>query len=458
MHGSPDNAAARTLPSGGRARLSRRTFLRLTGLGSAVSLLAACIPVSDPEPAGTFVPPATAESPTVHFHVLNGVYGDAAAARAPAFREVRPEVDLQVQLGDSAWYVQQLEARMADGTAADCFWLPFLPGIFHQQANAGHLARLTDWLGQEPFRQTPFLQEALDAATYQGQLFGIPWTCHPGRTGCYVNLSLLADAGVQPPPADGTWTLEDLHAMARTVTRKEGDQTVVYGTNIGISFAHILILVRAHQGEIYNEYGNRALLQSRPVMQTLDFLYTLLHQDRVMPTPDRLDTYLFEKGNVALSQNGYWGTRTAQTHVGDAFDFTIVPMPQGLPGHAGSMMEIEPLCIHRRSSVQDAAWAWIMFLAAPDTGVQLALQGGVPGARTDVWAHADLQAHPGHRVFARAMQEPAAYRGPGNLRAQEAIDMFNQGMTASWRGGEEPAAVVPALEARLNALLAQPPA
>lgn len=441
--------------------LSRRAFLAGISAGSAVAGLAACVGLPGAAPVASAVTPAAGlaeATPVLYFRVQNGVYGDMAQAQAADFRTAFPDMDLQVEVHAPVGYVPQLEARLAEGTAADCFWTPFATGAFYRQANAGHLAPLAPWLEQDGTRNVPYVQAALDAATFQGQPFALPWACHPGRVGCYVNLTLCAAAGVEPPPADGSWTLADLRAKARALTQRTGNEVAVYGANVGAAFAHALILIRTLGGEIYNAYGNRALLHRAPAMQALRCAYGLIHEDGAMPPPDRLDAYLFEKGNVALSQNGYWGSWIAQAQIGNAFEVGVVPMPQSATGHRGSMLEIEPLCMHRQSAEQARAWRWLTFLAEADAGVQLAQQGGAPGAREDVWADAALQSRLGHAVFARAMQAVAPFRGPGNLRGKECSDLFDEGMAASWLGGEEPASVIPVLETRLNALLAQPPA
>ncbi len=452
----PDLVPAPTaVPSPGGG-LGRRAFLRLTGAASLAGVLAACTPPATPlaPPVDTIAPAAV---PPLRFQIRDGVYGAIAEAQAQEFRHAFPDLDLQVEVLPGAEYVPKLEAALADATAADCFWAPFASGFFYQQANAGNLARLSPWL--DPLvSSVPWLQDALDAATYQGQPVGLPWACHPGRVGCYVNLTLCEEAGIEPPPADGDWTWADLQAKAKALTRRTDDTTSVYGANIGSSWPHILIMVRSAGGEFYNDYGNRVLLQSAPVLESLTHLYEMLHTDQSIPPPAQRGTFLFEEGNVALSQNGYWGAWIAQTQIGDAFDMTVVPMPHSATGQTGSMLEIEPVCMHRQAARPDDAWTWLTFLCQQSVGITLALQGAVPGARTDVWQASELQHHPGHTVFAAAMQQAAPYRGPANLRAQAASAMFDQGMAASWYGGQEPAAVVPALENSLNDLLALPPA
>ena len=444
-----------------RGGLSRRRFLQLTVAGSWLTGLAACSTLT--APAETTADPAAAGSPasqppTVYFHVRSGVYGDSALARAMDFHEAHPEVNLEVEVSQPVGYVPRLEARIAEATAADSFWLPFGSGEFHRLAQADLLSSLTSWMAQLETVGNPYLQSALDVATFQGQPMALPWACHPGRIGCYVNLDLLAAAGQEPPPPDGDWTWEDLRSLAIATTQAEvGSATIAYGTNLGLTLPHIQILIRSLGGEFYNAYGNRALLQSPPVLDALTLLHGLMHVDGTMPTPDLRSAYYFEQGNVALSQNGYWGNWIAETQAEVNFNFGVVPLPIGPGGRTGSMLEIEPLCLLHRSPVQAEAWNWLLFLTDQSTGLELAAQGGVPGARADVWQDAFLQ-QPAHAVFAQAMEHVQAYKGPANLRAKEISSVFDEGMSACWLGGEEPHQIVTALEARLNAHLAQGPA
>ena len=440
--------------------LSRRRFLRLAVVGSLLTGLAACAPLSLPTETSagpTAIGGLAEETPTVHFHVQSGVFGDTAVARAAEFHNAFPDVELQVEVSAPVGYVPRLEARMAEATAAESFWLPFGSGTFHQLAQAGYLTPLTDWMDQFEATGNPFLQPALDAATYQGQPMALPWACHPGRVGCYVNLDLLAAVEQDPPPPDGDWTWDDLRSLAIAATQEEAGSVIVYGANLGLSLPHILIQIRSLGGNFYNEYGNRALLESLPVLDSLTFLHGLMHIDGAMPTPDLRDTFFFEQGNVALSQNGYWGAWIAETAKTHNFEVGVVPLPAGPGDQFGSMLEIEPLCLLHQSSFQAQAWNWLLLLTDQSTGLELAKRGGVPGARQDVWHDGSLNS-PAHAVFARAMEQVAAYKGPANLRAKEISSVFDEGMAACWFGGAKPDQIVSALATRLNAQLALGPA
>ena len=344
------------------AGLSRRRFLQLAAAGSLLTGLAACS--NSPAPTVAAAGPTATGSPDsqpthVYFHVRSGVYGDIATARAVEFREANPELVLEVEVRQAVGYLPRLEARLAEATAADSFWLPFSSGGFHQLAQAGLLSPLTTWKAQLETAGNPYLQPALDAATFQGQPFALPWACHPGRIGCYVNLDLLSAAGQDPPPADGDWTWQDFQSLAMAATQTEAGTVTTYGCSLGLTLPHILILIRSLGGEFYNEYGNRVLLQSSPVLEALALLHNLMDVDGVMPTPDLRGEYFFEQGNIALSQNGYWGTWLAATQFAVDFNFGVVPLPSGSGGRPGSMLEIEPLSLLQQSQVQAEAWNWL---------------------------------------------------------------------------------------------------
>ena len=154
------------------------------------------------------------------------------------------------------------------------FWLPFGSGDFYRLAQASLLSPLTDWIAQLETAGNPYLRPALDAATFQGQPMALPWALPSGPDW------LLCQSGSAwrrpdriPPPQDGDWTWDDLRSLALATTQTEAGSVTAYGANLGLTLPHILILIRSLGGAFYNAYGNRALLQSPPVLDAL----TLLH-------------------------------------------------------------------------------------------------------------------------------------------------------------------------------------
>lgn len=441
-----------------RKGLNRRRFLQLAAAGGVLAALEGCAPPPPAElrPAKPPVAAGPSSDPQfLHFHVQGGLYGEVAQARAAEYREARPEVRLHVEVTDAVSYVPRLEARMAAAEDADCFWLPFGSGDFHRLARSGLLSPLTAWL--DSAADGPYLQQALDAGTFQGQPMALPWACHPGRLGCYVNLDILDAAGLEPPPPDGDWTWPQLRDLAVAATRPGPGEEQAFGVNLGLYLPHIHILIRSLGGEFFNDYGNRVQLRSAEVMEALTLLHGLLHADGAMPLPGQLADFHFERGNVALSQNAYWGAWLAENAVEKPFSFAVVPLPHGPEGQTGAMLEIDPLCLLRVSPHLAEAWDWMRFLTDQTTGLQLAASGGAPGARADVWDDEALQGN-AHSVFADALDLAAPYARPANLRVKEVSNIFDEGMTACWLAGEEPARIVPVLERRLNSVLAQAPA
>ncbi len=97
----------------------------------------------------------------------------------------------------------------------------------NQFASLGLLQSLQPWVDAEPAGFTDsYLPFALDEATYQGELYGLPW--HTDTRALFYNKEVLRDAGIDPAvmdPENGPLTIAELRELADqiTVTNEAGN-------------------------------------------------------------------------------------------------------------------------------------------------------------------------------------------------------------------------------------------
>ena len=108
--------------------------------------------------------------------------------------------------------------------------------------------------------------------------------------------------------------------------------------------------------------------------------------------------------------------------------------PRGAAGHAGPELQTDCTPIARPSRVPDAAWELHRYLAGQEVGLRLAQNSLLPGARPDVWNHADLTRDETHRPFIAAMQSAPPISRPANSRPLELLREVDAAMTPIWRG------------------------
>ena len=433
--------------------VTRRRFLQWGGWGAGVLALAACAP-----PAPATGEGAAAEPVEIRFHGRTGVQGDHFIERARAFEEANPGIRIKEELFPHAEYHQKMEVLLAGQTIADTFWTVLLSGLYHRYAHQGVLLALNDMVAADEYDLGLFFPESLTAASYAGSLYSLPWICHPGRVGCYYNKQLLADNGLEEPPADGDWTFADLVEYAQALTQDtNGDgQIDQFGMQPGRDPFSLLVYARASGGELYDEEGKTSLLASEETLSAVRFVYDLIHTHQVAPSPEQQTSDMFVSGRIGMVQSGYWG-QSWKNQIGDRFELGAVPMPKGPAGVNGSMYEFDPACIYSGTEHPDEAFAWVKWLANQETGIRIAEAGSVPGSRPDVWESERLTQFPIHNVFKGIMYNVMPFRGPGNFRGLEIRDTYSNGMDPVWLGREEPESAVPAVSAKLQEVLDKPP-
>lgn len=438
------------------SRMTRRRFLQWGSLGLGTLALAACAPaVPGAAPAGEGAAP---EPVVIRFHGRTGVQGDHFIERARAFEEENPGITIKEELFPHAEYHQKMEILLAGQTIADTFWTVLLSGLYHRYAHQGVLLALDDMIAADEYDLGIFFPESLDAASYAGSLYSLPWICHPGRVGCFYNKQMLADNGLEEPPADGDWTFGDLLEYAQTLTQDtDGDgQIDQFGMQPGRDLFSLLVWARGSGGELYDEEGQHSLLNSEETLSAIRFVYDLMHTHNVAPTPEQQTSDMFVSGRIGMVQSGYWG-QSWKARIGDRFELGAVPMPKGPAGVMGSMYEFDPACIYSGTQHPEEAFAWVKWLANQETGIRIAEAGSVPGSRPDVWEHERLTQFPIHNVFTHIMYNVMPFRGPGNFRGLEIRDTYTNGMDPVWLGNAEPDAVVPEVAAKIQEVLDKPP-
>ncbi|MEN6479101.1 MAG: extracellular solute-binding protein [Anaerolineales bacterium] len=450
------------------SKLSRRHFLAgAASLGAGV-VLAACAPKATPapaaeqpaeEPAGQAAEqpaaePAAQEAVTIRFNARTGIQGDHFSERARAFEQEYPNIKIKEEYFPDTEYHQKLEVMFAGGTAADTFWTILLSGLYARYSIHGLVMPIDDLIAADNYDLSVFYPTVADAIKVQGASYGLPWVCHPGRIGSFYNKTLYEEAGIELPPADGEWNLDDLLPQAKELTRDtDGDGKIdQFGFMPNTETWGIQVWLRSFGSDLFSEDGTKCIMDSEEGMEAFQFLYDLYHVHKVAPTPEQVIDMMFETGRVANYISGYWGI-SAKARVGDRFEMGCAPMPKGPAGVMGSMFEFDPICIYSKCQHPTEAFEWLNWLANQETGIRIAEVGSVPGARPDVWESPRLTKEPMHVVWANMMANCMPFRGPGNFRGNEIDDAVKQGLGALWENKGTPKEIVPQVAKSVQEIL-----
>jgi multiple sugar transport system substrate-binding protein len=215
-----------------------------------------------------------------------------------------------------------------------------------------------------------FLPGSVEAITYEGKPYGVPWFTDTGLL--YYRRDLLEESGFDGPPR--TW--DELKQMAETVRNDAGTRFgfVFQGANYEGGVCNGLEFIWTHGGEVLDpDDPTRVLVAEPEAVAGLTTYHSMLASG---VAPEAVSTYKEDESD------GTFLNGDAVFHRGWPYVYSLVSDPEesqvdpeqvgvsqlpsadGQPGN-GTVGD-QPLYINARSSKKEGAWAFIEFLTAPE--------------------------------------------------------------------------------------------
>ncbi len=339
-------------------RLSKRQFLRYltltAGATVAAPMLAACggAPVASPTsaPAATATPaPAGATTPApgakaapakeaveIHLNMRSG--GDKSE---PAIYVDRPakwteETGYKLVLDPIPGgkdYIPKIDSMVAGNTIGDALWTSDLYGEHTHLVSYKVIEPVDDYLGPHNIKKTEWFQPIIDAMTFEGKMYGLPKTGHPGDSYIWVNLKMLDAAGIAKPPVYGV-TLDQIAEWGVKLTKGPKEAREVYGYYASVSAIQGLTnSIRQFGGDILNADGTSATVDSPEALEWLKWHYNLIYTQATHPLGDAVPTAgipaLFAAERLAMFHSQRASHFQTKTAVADKFPWMEIQFPRG---------------------------------------------------------------------------------------------------------------------------------
>ncbi|WP_085506107.1 ABC transporter substrate-binding protein [Thalassobacillus devorans] len=235
------------------------------------------------------------------------------------FNQSQEEYEVNLEIKPNEDYYKTLDLSIQDQKK--------VPDLFIVHANhlptyadKGILKQLDDMTG-DLVKKEDYHENALEGATYNGELYGVPLDIHPLIL--YWNKEMFKEAGLDPnkPPKDREEFLE----YAEKLTNKDKGQ---YGTIVSTGGLQDFIfpsIVYQNGGELITE-NKEINYDSKPVIEALQFERDLIEKYEVAPSNVQdSPTPLFLQQRAGMIINGPWMIN--QFKESDV-DFGSAPMPQ----------------------------------------------------------------------------------------------------------------------------------
>lgn len=367
-------------------RLSRRDFLKVGGAGLAGAALLGAAGCGGGEEAGgateIYFTSAPDESGTTEklINMFNDknkgkykvIFRQGNADTGQRFDKLRTEMqaggeDLDVILGDVIWTAQ----------LADSGWIHDLSDRFTES------------------QRKEFLPGSVEAITYKGKAFGMPWFTDTGLL--YYRKDLLEKSGFDGPPK--TW--DELKQMTTKVRQDSGTKFgfVFQGARYEGGVCDGMEFIWTHGGEVLDPQDPTKVVVDSP--EAIAGLAT----ERSMITdgisPQAVSVYkedesagAFLNGDAVFLRNWPYvyalvGTSDYPKLSTDQVGVSELPSADGEPGN-GTVGD-QPFYISSTAKDPDAAWKFIQFLTAPEQQKLRAVEGAYLPTRTALYDDPEIQ-------------------------------------------------------------------
>ena len=323
-----------------------------------------------------------------------GQQGDWYDAFIAKFEDEHPDIHVEREWFPRADMHAKEVALAATGQLGDLVRINVAPLVseLHIKGILHDLDSL--WAGDQKWianDQKQFWPGNIKTYTRDGKVWGLPVVGHPGAMQYYVNTTMVQKLGLKMPPADGSWSYDDMQALAKGLTQSSGGRTTVYGISPAISNEGIVAFLRAFGGDLFDVDGKKSLLntpESKAGLKALADLYTSGSAYPYDPDLNNQDLFQSQKIGMAIMTSfaaSAWPGQIAK--LPDPFEMDVFPNPLGPTGKHASQVSSDGKGVAMASKVLDKAWIVLSQLYTSQRhGIERFANGlGSPGSRNDVW-------------------------------------------------------------------------
>ncbi len=313
-----------------------------------------------------WAPPAQEEKVTISalFMKQAGYQESDIVAMTNEFQELHPNIDVELTfvsyeaLHDKIVTAAAAKAGTYDVILLDCIW----PAEF---AEAGFLLDVTDRITDE--MKEDIWPGALQAVTYKGQLYGMPWL--NDVLYFYYNTEMLEQAGFTEPPK--TWD----ELMEQSLAMKEKgivEYPIIefFAQDEGLTCEFVLYLF-TFGGQFVDE-DNNPLFNSPEGLAAVQFMVDGM--EKGLFNPASLEStyeevrHTFSQGAAAFSFNWAYqlnlANDPAESQIAGKAEIALIP---GGPGDASATTNGGMgLSIMADSDNPDEAWEYILHMSSKD--------------------------------------------------------------------------------------------
>jgi len=263
-------------------------------------------------------------------------------------------------------------------------------------------------------------------ASYKDKTYFIPITWN--NIMINYNRKLFKDAGVDFPKTGWTW--DEFREIAKKLTVRDAAGNVTqFGYEVPNQFFFVQPWFFSNGTSILNEDWTASNMLDPKVAESLQFLYDLIHVDKVSPIPgkDTMDNQ-FTAGQVAMISRGHWIVQNAEAA---KLDLDIAIPPTKVNDY--TVIGFGGYGVSKTSKYPDVAKELVGELTSVETQKEEGEGGGgVPGRKSAAETASFLAYPPSAALYYQTLPHTLPVPSPGNF--QEVEKIFIRNYTAMMSG------------------------
>ncbi len=383
--------------------VSRRGFLRTSALALG-GVLAACAPQptatpgAGPTPAATLTQPTAepakvtpTEAPKLSGKLSVMIWGskqdiDEVRAVIARYQEQFAEVILDIQEGGCGADYAACKTLIAGGSMVDVF----VPGNWVSQSMIKDkvLLELDPYIDRDALDLGDFYPAALNAmrGMTDNKVYALPMGYHIEVI--YYSKDHFDKAGLAYPPADGSYTWDDLREWAKKLTldvngndansssfKPEDIRQWGFYTWPFTPAGYEPILLAFGGSTMSVPDGRRCNLEHPDSIRAFQFIQDLIWKDHCAVTPqadqENAGKYRFAAGEVSMLSGAHWMT-TIINDQNPSLRNDVAAMPRGKAGNA-SVVHVHGWGVYSGSQAKDLAWHFVKYVSTDGAGPEMGL-------------------------------------------------------------------------------------
>lgn len=406
------------------SKVSRREFLRASGVAATGMLLVACapaIPAAAPsagESGGSAAAPG-AEQLTIRYgRWANPAEIAAGEALIEKFQNAQSEIKVEPAFLPWPDYWPKVQSELAAGTAPDVIQMSYWYIVDFMENNA--LVPLDDYVADAGITEEKYFTNTMGQWIVDGKLGCLPSGLYSAAL--FINKDMFDEVGVAYPKDDLTWDqlLElslqltvDANGKRANEAGFEPENAVQWGYLASPQFGNGVfeMWIMQNGGGVVSPEGE-CLLTMPESIEAAQYIFDLVNVHHISPTPEEVQGV----GNpflgrlVAMMQDNH--SRVAEANMTEGLNYDILQLPIPVAGERlFGNYSANGNAIYANSTMPEAAWQFLQFQAsAPIQQEMASLKELIPFSKAVAQSDAYLSPPPDNMMaFVREAQLPSTW-------------------------------------------------